>query len=129
MSRPSVLLLWLEFSLLALRTHKDSRRTRGLKSACLTGPFSANQRKLDKPDVLSELQRHTYSVRAGGWPVASRETSSSAQEQRITRPCPSQPGHLGLGLRSERARIVRNPNRVKGPSISDGDGGLLALDF
>jgi hypothetical protein len=29
----------------ALRTEQDSRRTRGLKSACLTGAFIANQRK------------------------------------------------------------------------------------
>ena len=42
---PRIRALLLEFSLLALRTDKDSRRTRGLKSACLTGAFSANQRK------------------------------------------------------------------------------------
>jgi hypothetical protein len=35
----------LEFSLLASGTEQDSRRTRGPKSACLTGAFSANQRK------------------------------------------------------------------------------------
>jgi hypothetical protein len=34
-----------DFSLLAPRTEQDSRRARGLKSACLTGAFSANQRK------------------------------------------------------------------------------------
>ena len=35
----------LEFSLLAFGAERDSRRARGLKSACLTGAFSANQRK------------------------------------------------------------------------------------
>ena len=39
----------LEFSLLALGTVRDSRCTRGLKSAFLTGAFSANQRKLANP--------------------------------------------------------------------------------
>jgi hypothetical protein len=34
-----------EFSLLAFETQRDSRCTRGLKSACRTGAFSANQRK------------------------------------------------------------------------------------
>jgi hypothetical protein len=31
--------------MLASRTEQDSRRARGLKSPCLTGAFSANQRK------------------------------------------------------------------------------------
>ena len=38
--------------MLALGAVKDSRRTRGLKSACLTGAFSANQRKPANPDDL-----------------------------------------------------------------------------
>jgi hypothetical protein len=42
----------LEFSLLALGTKQDSRRARGLKSACLMGAFSANQRKPKNPDGL-----------------------------------------------------------------------------
>jgi hypothetical protein len=37
--------LLLDFSLLALGIEKDSRRARGLKSACFTSAFSANQRK------------------------------------------------------------------------------------
>src|SRR4029453_240643 len=37
------------FSLLALGTEQDSRRARGLKPACLTGAFSANQRKRPDP--------------------------------------------------------------------------------
>jgi hypothetical protein len=42
---PRNLALQLDFSLLALRTDKDSRRTRELKSATLIGSFSANQHK------------------------------------------------------------------------------------
>ncbi len=48
--------LLLEFSLLALRTDKDSRRTRGLKSGALTGSFSANQRKRNRKP-LESLER------------------------------------------------------------------------
>jgi hypothetical protein len=35
----------LDFSLFDSRTEEDSRRARGLKSACRAGAFSANQRK------------------------------------------------------------------------------------
>jgi len=44
--------LLLEFSLFALRTEQDSQRARGLKSACFTGAFSANQRKQSSPIAL-----------------------------------------------------------------------------
>ena len=41
------------------RTEQDSRRTRGLKSACLTGAFSANQRKpSNRDDLLIVGQAH-----------------------------------------------------------------------
>src|SRR2546428_12493971 len=36
----------------AMGIEKDSRRTRGLKSACLSGTFSANQRKQSSPIAL-----------------------------------------------------------------------------
>ena len=49
---PRNLALRLEFSLLALTTDKDSRRTRGPKLGPLTGSFSANQRKRPDPDNL-----------------------------------------------------------------------------
>ena len=42
--------------MLALRTDKDSRRTRGLKSGALTGSFSANQRKRNRKP-LESLER------------------------------------------------------------------------
>jgi hypothetical protein len=37
------------FSLHPSGAEKDSRRSQGLKSACLTGAFSANQRKQPDP--------------------------------------------------------------------------------
>src|SRR4030095_3317460 len=55
----------LGFSLLALRTEPDSRRTRGLKSSSLTGAFSANQRKplqtstnFSPMMILGDIQGH-----------------------------------------------------------------------
>jgi len=47
----------LEFSLPALGTEQDSRRARGLKSACLTGAFSANQRKPENSEPPSQLNQ------------------------------------------------------------------------
>lgn len=56
----------------ALRTERDCRRTRGLKSAFLTGAFSANQRKQPISQGLSDaktkqLQREGRPVPVNAW--------------------------------------------------------------
>jgi hypothetical protein len=47
------------------RTEQDSRRTRGLKSACLTGAFSANQRKQSDPAAAVSTGCFTETLRQG----------------------------------------------------------------
>ena len=41
----------------SLGTEQDFRRARGLKSACLTGAFSANQRKPENSEPPSQLKQ------------------------------------------------------------------------
>jgi hypothetical protein len=78
MSRPSSFCVVLHnsapllgFSLLALRTEPDSRRTRGLKSSSLTGAFSANQRKPgNTDDLLIVGQAHATSIMVSRWRIS-----------------------------------------------------------